>query len=221
MILSRRHGFLFVHIPKTAGTAMHVALSAHADPPIRTGLRRLSRHLPLVEAAGQAHFRIHDTAAFIRAKLSPPVWDGFLSFAVVRNPYDHAVSHYEYMKQFRTRRVAERVGAMDFAAFLAWRVRPKLDRRVFLTLPSQSHFVTDGAGRLLVNRILHFETLADDAAALFAELGLPDPQLQRLNPTRSRAEGRSFADYYDDRTKAMVEALYGADFERFGYRRSL
>lgn len=221
MILSTRHRFLFVHIPKTAGTAMHVALAAHADPQPRPLLRRLSRHLPVVEAPGHAHFRIHDTAARIRAKLSPPVWDRFLSFAVVRHPYDHAVSHYEYMKQFRTRRIADQVRAMGFEEFLAWRIRPKLDHRVFLTLPSQSHFVTDGTGTLLVSRILHFETLADEAAPLFAELGLPDPQLQRLNPTRNRNDGRSFYDYYDATTKAMVEAIYRPDFERFGYTRDL
>jgi Sulfotransferase family len=221
VILSSRHRFLFVHIPKTAGTAMHVALTAYADPQSRPLLRRLSRHLPVVEAPGQAHFRIHDTAARIRAKLSPAVWDGFLSFAVVRNPYDHAVSHYEYMKQFRTRRIAERVRAMGFEEFLAWRIKPKLDQRVFLTLPSQSHFVTDAKGALLVNRILHFETLAEETAALFADLGLPDPQLKRLNPTHSRADGRSYADYYTPTTQTMVETIYGADFERFGYQRGL
>ena len=170
MILSTRHRFLFVHIPKTAGTAMHVALMAHADPQPRALLRRLSRHLAVVEAPGLAHFRIHDSAAFIRAKLSPRVWDGFLSFAVVRNPYDHAVSHYEYMKQFRTRRIAEQVRRMGFEAFLDWRIRPKLDRRIFLTLPSQSWFVVGQDGALLVNRILTFEHLADDAARLFADL---------------------------------------------------
>lgn len=71
-----------------------------------------------------------------------------------------------------------------------------------------------------MNRILKFERLAEDAAVLFADLGLPDPMLQRLNPTKSRGPGGN-ARYYDASTKAMVGAIYGDDFERFGYARAL
>ena len=73
-----------------------------------------------------------------------------------------------------------------------------------------------GARRVLSTRHRFlFIQLADDAARLFADLGLPDPMLKRLNPTKSRDPG-GLARSYDATTKAMVEASYGDDFERFG-----
>ena len=80
-----------------------------------------------------------------------------------------------------------------------------------------------GAGARRVRSTRHhflFVDLADDAARLFADLGLPDPMLQRLNPTKSRDPG-GLAGSYDATTKAMVEAIYGDDFERFGYAREV
>ena len=44
--------------------------------------------------------------------------------------------------------------------------------------------------------------------------------LQRLNPTKSRDPGR-LAGSYDATTKAMVEAIYGNDFEQFFYAREV
>ena len=68
MILSTSHNFLFVHVPKTAGTAMTAALEPFAVTGTRTAWRRLMRRLPLREAPEKAYFRKHETAADMRAK---------------------------------------------------------------------------------------------------------------------------------------------------------
>ena len=44
--------------------------------------------------------------------------------------------------------------------------------------------------------------------------------LKRLSSTKSRDPGR-LAGSYDATSKAMVEAIYGDDFERFGYAREV
>ena len=222
MILSTSHRFIFVHVPKTAGTALTAALEPYGVTGTRTALRRLIRRLPLREAPERAYFRKHETAMAIRAKIGAQDYDKFSKFSVVRNPFDHAVSHFEYLKEFRNAQKAAAFARMSFAEYLHYRTTARgLFVPAFAVLPDQAHFLVDGAGRLLVNRVLHFETLAADVALLEKDLGLPQVAMQRVNPTRAKAVAKSLASYYDEATAEGVRRLYARDFDLFGYSRDL
>jgi len=222
VILSTSHSFIFVHVPKTAGTAMTAALEPYGVGATRTLWRRALRWLPLREAADRAYFRKHETAAAMQAKLGPEVFRRFHRFTVVRNPFDHAVSHYEYLKEFRNPAKAARFAAMSFAEYLDWRMTARgLFVPSFSVLPDQAHWLVDRTGGLLVDRVLRFETLAADFAALADALGLPGVTMARINPTRAKVAGRALASYYDDATLASVRTLYARDFDLFGYARDL
>ena len=114
MILSTSHRFIFVHVPKTAGWSMMDTLQPSARAKRRTLLRSLSRRLPITEPPESAHFHVHETAEAMISKPSRPVWDSAFSFAVVRDPFDHAVSNYEHLKQHRSASVARRFQQMSF-----------------------------------------------------------------------------------------------------------
>lgn len=218
MILSLTHGFIFVHVPKTAGSAVTTALRPHGHRAPHTVSASIRRRLPMVEPPETAHFRIHDTAAHIRAKLSPEVYARFLSFSVVRDPFDHAVSHFEYMKQFRSRRIAARFARMSFEAYLADRMKKRrIFDRLFARLPDQTHFLLGPDGRLAVDRVLRFESIEADFRALAAELDIPAAAMTRRNPTRARRPGRPLAEWYDATTADMVRHFYRRDFALLGY----
>lgn len=222
MILSTSHNFLFVHVPKTAGTAMTAALEPFAVTGTRTAWRRMIRRLPLREAPDKAYFRKHETAADMRAKMGAAEFARFLKFTVVRNPFDHAVSHYEYLKEFRNPKLAARFAAMSFAEYLDWRMTKRGPFVPFFTmLPDQAHWLADGRGRMLVDRVLRFETLGADFAALTRELGLGDVAMARINPTRAKAAGRALDSYYSAETLEKVRRLYARDFDLLGYARDL
>ena len=222
MILSQSHGFIFVHVPKTAGTALTSALAPFGISPKRTAWRSILRRLPIVQAPETVYLRKHETAAGIRRKLGPEVFELYHRFAVVRNPYDHAVSHYEFMKQFRIPKIAAKVAAMGFADYLRYRMKkPFWNDTFFARLPNQSYFLVDEAGRLLVHRLMRFERLADDFDLLARDLKLGDVHLARENETISRADKRPWQSYYDAEAKALAEELYAPDFELFGYPREI
>lgn len=223
MILSTSHNFIFVHVPKTAGTAMTAALCPFGVHDTRTLGRRLLRRFPIPEAAERAYFRKHETALDMRNKMGAAAFSQFLKFTVVRNPFDHAVSHYEYLKEFRNPKKAQEFAAMSFSEYLHWRTKKRgLFVPFFSILPSQAHFVADETGEnLLVDSVLKFENLADDFYALTQDLGLSNVKMQRINPTKAKQKGRSFASYYDDKTVAVVQKLYENDFDLFGYDRNL
>jgi Sulfotransferase family len=222
MILSTSHNFLFVHVPKTAGTALTEALSPFGLPSNRSIWRSILRRLPVVEPAAQAYLRKHDSAAKIRAKLGPAVYDRFHSFTVVRNPFDHAVSHFEFMKEFRIEKVAARIRAMTFEEYLDYRRKPPFwNDTFFARQPNQSWFLTAPEGALLVDRVMYFESLNADFDALVADLGLTGAELRHINRTKAKSEKRPYADYYDATTTEMVLSYYSADFDLLGYSRDI
>lgn len=222
MILSLSHRFIFVHIPKTAGSAMTDALRRFGRGKVRTLGRSLTRRLPMVEPPETAHFRVHEPARVMIRKLSRPVWDGFHSFSVVRNPFDHAVSHYEYMKQYRSAKWAARFAAMGFEEYLSYRLAPpKMLDRIFARLPDQTYYLLDEAGAVAVNRLIRFEALAEEFPRLVADLGLEGATLRRVNKTRAKSDRRPFQSYYDATTLDMVRRLYARDFTTLGYDTAL
>jgi hypothetical protein len=218
VILSTEYNFIFVHIPKTAGLSVTDAFGKYGRGNVRTLARSISRRLPFRESPDRAHFRIHDPASKIIQKLGRDVFDAFLSFSVVRDPFDHAVSHYEYMKQFRIEGTARKVGNITFEEYLRYRMKPPFwNDTIFARLPDQAYFLTDGTGQIVVDRIVRFENLAGELEALAANLRLPEFSLRHVNRTKARSDRKPYTAYYTPETEETVRRLYRRDFALFGY----
>lgn len=218
MIISEQYGFIFVHIPKTAGLAVTDAFGKYGQPRVRTIWRSISRRLPFQEGPATAHFREHEPVSKMIAKLSRPVFDRFVSFSVIRNPFDHAVSHYEYMKQFRIKSTAEKVGEMSFLEYLEYRMKPPFwNDTVFARMPDQCYYLTDSEGKIAVKRLIRFEQLGAELEALSRDLKLPDFNLRHVNKTK--AIKKPMDAYYDATTINLVRQIYDRDFDVLGYSR--
>ena len=214
MLISHSHRFIFVHISKTAGTSLRLALDPYCQQPPRTGLRKLLSHLPVRESPSKVAFRIHATARWARMKVGPGVFDKYCAFTVVRNPFDRAVSNYHFLVQRPGHHSHRHVVRMTFDEYLAF-----LKRRRWRHDPTQRYRVTDAQGRLLCRSILHFESLGADFDALCGRLGLQcEVALAHRNPSKHRP----YPEYYEKRTTrdALID-LFAADFETFGYSTEL
>lgn len=210
MLLSLEKKFLYVHVPKTGGTSITSVLKPWCVEPEHSQWRRLLSHLPVREAPERAWLRQHDKAAWVRHKLSPEVYDPLFSFAVVRNPYDFAVSYFHFLRKNKSSRRHVQAQDWDFLAMLRY-----LDRKNRLVAVDQTSWLADRSGTLIVDRILRFETLDADFAALTEELGLGvEITLPRLNTTK-RSDYRSY--YEDPEARRLVERIFARDIERFGY----
>ncbi|WP_373353495.1 sulfotransferase family 2 domain-containing protein [Pseudoroseicyclus sp. CXY001] len=218
MLISTAHRLIFIHVPKTGGTSVAEALA-----PVGTGAgfgagAALRRALPGRLDPGTAWFQMHDPARLVRAKLGPEVWQSYRSFAFVRHPYAHARSHYAYIQTYRYRRWQQIAKALSFESFLRWRLAgpphwAKSRTGLFARLPDQAWFLTDGEGRVIVDRVGRFERLAEDLAEICADAGLPAPALPHLRA------GSGAGPEISDEAKALVQRLYARDFELFGYER--
>jgi len=209
MLISHRHRFAFIHVPKTAGSSVAFALWPHADHVdqywMTRGLARVGIHVNHYAPYRLKKFRTHTPAAVLQRQLPAEVFADLFKFAFVRNPWDLLVSSYHFLLangRHHRRRHASRL--QSFAAYAAYEIRRgKM---------SQSAMLAGHDGRLLVDFVGRFESLADDFAFICRVLEL-EATLPRANTSR-HADYRS---YYDDRLAAEVGRFFAADVERFGY----
>lgn len=209
MLLSLEKNFIFIHIPKTAGSSISRALRPGCLKPKPTQWRRLLSHLPVREAPEKANFNRHDRASWLRRKLPGSLYDGAYKFAVVRNPFDLVVSNYHHLRSRTSRRRHRQAQSWDFNAFLHY-----LERKNRLARIDQTSWISDGHGHLIVDEVLRFETLAEHFDGLVERLDLPgDVTLPKVNVNTPF----DYRTHYDDEAKSIVRRLYLRDFEHFGY----
>jgi hypothetical protein len=214
MLISHRHGFAFIHVPKTGGTSVARALWRHADHAdgywANRCLAMIGIHVNHYAPARMRKFRPHTPAAELKRNLPAGMFESLFTFAVVRNPWDLLVSYYHFLRDaeghvahvsHRRRRTAR---LPDFEAYVRYEIgRGKI---------SQARMVADRSGRVLVNFLGRYESLEADFAHACGRIGI-DASLGHAN-TSLRGDYR---DYYTPRLAALVRDHFAEDVERFGY----
>jgi hypothetical protein len=214
MIVSPGRRYIFVHIPKTGGTALSLALEARAraddiligdTPKARARRRRLGR----LKAAGRLWK--HSTLADIAGLLPDPVLDGLLVVTMVRNPWDRVVSYYHWLRaQGFAHPAVGLAKSHDFGGFLN---HPQT--RAALAAWPVSAYLRDRGGRERPALVLRRERLDDDLPAFEAHLGFT---LRPLPVVNLSERGRDWRPFFSDADAALVARLCAEDIGRFAYR---
>lgn len=212
MIISRGRGYLFVHIPKTGGTSMALALEDRAkaddiligDTP--KALRRKAR-LKGVETRGRVWK--HSTLADVEGLVTRDEMRDLFVFTMVRNPWDRLVSYYHWLQvqTFENPAVAL-AQQLDFSSFLnhehtqnSLRANPAV------------RYVTDAAGTVHADLYIRLDQFAQDVKALEERLGF-DIKLPHANASKRDA---AYQSYFSVADRALVAILCSDDIERFGF----
>jgi hypothetical protein len=211
-MLSIEYRFIFIHIPKTAGTSITSILQ---ELPARRFVR-LQELLLFPRRVRPWHVRRHDTALNIRSKIGDDQFARFFKFAVVRNPWDLMVSSYFWWTQKATRWsvfdedtrvIAEMNGFCEFARSHYGACMINEFRGDMLDL------ITDLNGRVIVDYVARFERLDDDMLEICRRIGVPYRPLPRANFT----ERKPYREYYDEETRNLIGWRFQREIALFGY----
>lgn len=212
MIISRGRRYIFVHIPKTGGTALALALEARAmkddiligdTPKARARARRWKG----AQTAGRLWK--HSTLADIVGLVTAAEIEDFLTVTLVRNPWDRAVSYYHWLRvQGFAHPAVTLARTLDFSAFLH---HPQTQAG-FRDWPYGA-WMRRADGTEKPSLFIRLEHFARDAAPFAAHLGFA-PVLPRVNQSAREKDWRG---YYSDADAALVAAACAPDIARFGY----
>lgn len=197
-MLSLENGWLFVHVPKTGGDSLQAVLAPHGDDrllatPPRDGSDDF-------EVSGAITPAKHASLSEYRELLPPDLFASLFTFAIVRDPWQRAISQY-----FDPIRWPDATPNWSQAAFLAL-----LDE-----MPSAAAMTSIG-GEVALDMTLRFESLQEDAERLLDRLGLPRQQL----PHRNRGlTPRPWSSYYAGHPELLdaVAERFADDVAAFGY----
>lgn len=212
MILSRGRRYIFVHIPKTGGTALALALEGRAmadDILIGDTPKAVKRRggLKVVKTAGR--LLKHSTLADIEGLVGREEMDDFLIFTLVRNPWDRMASYYHWLKEQSFDHPAVALARdLSFADFLR---HPETVATVKAN-PCGS-YLRDGSGREWAGHFVRIEHFEEDFAPVAAHLGF-SVALELVNQSD---RDRDWRGYYDEALAAHVAEICAEDIARFGY----
>ena len=208
MILSRGRKYLFIHIPKTGGTALTLALDARAmkddiligDTPKARARRgrqrdlvaagRLWKHSTLADVAGLADF------------------SDYFILTLVRNPWDRMVSYYHWLREQRFDHATVTLAkSVSFSGFLN-------DPTQQAAQVPASAYMRDAAGVDRARLYARLEHLNSDLAPFESHLGF---RLTPLTPANVSLRPRDWRGFYSDADAALIARLCAQDIARFGY----
>lgn len=207
-MINHQHKFIFVHIPKTGGTAIEKVFDESAD--VKDVRHKHDSLRVLLELDGQMM--------------------QYFKFSVVRNPFDLVCSMYYYMWHSQYSWPIKWRSAMPkdilLMSFEDWVQHPEFNAATLRTgelfiLKShensgdvlQSDWLVNWNGDIALDHLCRFESLQSDFDVVCHKIGVSPQSLKYI--FKSKTIG--YRDYYNRQTKRIVARKYEKDIDSFGY----
>jgi hypothetical protein len=212
MIISRGRRYVFVHIPKSGGTSLSLALEDRAmkdDILVGDTPKALRRRKRLKAMTGAKRLRKHGILSDIDGIVSADELRSMFTFTLVRNPWDRMVSYYHWLRHQTFEHPA--VGLARKLPFTEFVLHADTARS-FAANPAR-RYMTLANGVEHCSAYIRLEQFDKDAEPLFEHLGF------RLSLPQSNRSDRAadYRGYFTPKTRAAVAAACAEDIERFGY----
>lgn len=213
-MISHKHKFIFVHIPKCGGTSIELALLK------KEGIELPCNKIELLSNEQKQEYsigyRYQDTMAQHRtiSQYKTKHKKEYFTFTFSRNPWERLLSEYFYIKKENGCKCMELNFNKQFPTFndfvknngikCGWRGHDSL--QIDFILNSNQDKVIDFIGRC--------ENLQEDFNIVCDKIGIAREQL----PHAYKTKHKHYTEYYDDETRQIVAEKYAKDIEYFGYK---
>ena len=191
-MISRKHKFIFIEIPKTATTSIREAIRPFSDP-----IKGEPKIVLWKDALRERHYTYNEHAVKY-----PEECKNFFKFTFVRNPWCRMASFYIFQKNSNFLALPSLSATASFKDLL-------LASEDYIEL-TQYDYVNGFDDNSFIGR---FESLQQDFDIICDKIGISRQQLPHSNKT----EHKYYAEYYDDEAREIVAEKYAKDIEYFGY----
>ena len=216
-IINNSKHFIFVHVPKAAGTSVTSALSDYTTyKDLEIGGTKFGEKVQqaYIERFGLAK---HSPASNIKGVIGSAEWDKMFSFSIVRNPYDRVISTYKFLLNWSgtpdpiRKEISSFNDINDYINSDIWDRLPGPDN----IFRPQVYWLTDIDDRekLLVKYIGKCEDLDNHISIIKSRIedaDIPPTTTPKLNSTEGNLELSS-------RSISRINSFYERDFRLLGY----
>ena len=210
-MISHKHKFIFIHIPKCGGTSVEQTLLKNEGIPEERILKWNLTH------DEQQKFRLwykYGNVDVQHRKIDQYKTENekkYFTFTFVRNPWERFLSEYFYIKK------KGGCSCEDFdkkySTFKHFVINNGIKCCYYAHDFPQIDFVFNSNHGKLTNFVGRCEDMQYDFDYICGKLKIPKTKLPNRNPTKHK----HYTEYYDDETRSIVAEKYAKDIEYFGY----
>ena len=189
VMIDHERRLLFIHIARTGGTSVETALAGNDWWDICPESKHIS-------------------ASQTRKLYGEHIWQSFVKFIIVRNPWDRLVSMWAAGWWWDDRTHLRGIKPLTFRDFVLT-LRPH---------PNE-HYDSLFYHQILDEKlyfVLRFETLMIDFSLMLKQLNLPDVILPHIQSRRSWRRVH-YRKYFDNESASLVEKMFESDISQYGY----
>jgi len=214
MIISHSKKFIFLKAPKTAGSSILQALGKYCTGKDIVGTPRpRENYIAYGRNMGKHGLENHAVPRRIISLIGLEKWNKYYKFSIVRNPWDECVSRFWHdikaKPKFRHGEYAAKGRKELKKAFSNW-----LPGRVVAN--KNLVYYADSGGNLILDYYMRFENISKDYEKLCDRLGIPSDVLPTMKG-KYRANKSHYTDYYDLKTRTLVETIFKETIQLFDY----
>lgn len=222
-IINNSRKFIFVHVPKAAGTSVTDALSGltnYCD--LELGGTPFGEK---IQTAYRDRFGLskHSTASEIKAVVGAVLWSSYFTFAFVRNPFARCVSTFHFLRKWEgpnTEFLDQMRGFKDFDEYVlsdVWNTSNGPDQ-IFRPQAYWLRSTTGTAQQLLPSYLGKVESLKAGITDVLSAIDAPKHMIKKVNVRKLNSSG-SPSDVVSKNSEVIDRILekYKVDFQLLGY----
>ena len=210
MIISHKHKFIFIAVPKAGSNTARLLLRPFLDEKIDIEQCALfgQKHSNFAQLKNIAHG--HITAMQIKNIIGKKMFKNYFKFAFIRNPYDRFISTYFFFN--RNNPHLPRPSTEDFISFF----HNFVNRRKLIHILPQTHYLFDEQD-LLVDYIGNTMNFNQSIQSIFNTLQLPlNQSINKINTSKHE----SYLNFCDTKFVNFIKEIYRIDFDNFDFHGS-
>jgi hypothetical protein len=213
-MISHKHKFIFIHVPKTAGNSIQSYLQDYSEDKIWVTEEQATHNAKSKSHLDRFGIKSSNPRAFDYCKHTtlneyynnwPKKYgsiEDFFKFGVIRNPWDRAIS-YHFWKGYKS--FNKNIFMNNLIERNRNNYRPKSCVDYFCVKKYNDH---------KLDYVIRFENIQQDFNIVCDKIGIPRQQL----PHKNKSRHKHYTEYYDDETREIVAKKYAKDIEYFGYK---